>query len=83
MTKPLREFKPTHSLDITSVIALDIEIVHENGECFVYGAFYDGLNRYHDKVTKSKVRTNCYGHAYFVKRKERYYLVDFMKKTPF
>lgn len=83
MTKPKREFKPTHSLDITSVVTLDIELVCENGEYFVYGAFYDGLNRYHDKVTKSTVRTNSYGHTYFIKAKERYYLADFMKKTPF
>lgn len=83
MTKPKRKFNPTHSLDITSVITLDIELAVEEGEYFVYGAFYDGLNKYHDAVTKSKVRTNSYGHSYFIKRNERYYLADFMKKTPF
>jgi len=80
---PKREFKPTHYLDITSIVTLDIELVVENGESFVYGAFYDGLNMYHDRVTKSTVRTNRYGNLYFVKGRTRYYLADFMKKTPF
>lgn len=80
---PKREFKPTHYLDITSIVTLDIELVVENGQTYVYSAFYDGLNRYHDKVVKSTVRTNSYGNHYFVKRHQRYYLADFMKKTPF
>lgn len=83
MTKPKREFKPTHYLDITSIVSLEIEIVIENGQSYVYGAFYDGLNRYHDKVTKSVVRNNSYGHSYFVKGNQRYYLADFMSKSLF
>lgn len=80
---PKREFKPTHYLDTTSIVSLEIEIVIENGQSYVYGAFYDGLSRSYDKVTKSTVRTNSYGHHYFVKGHTRYYLADFMHKSLF
>ena len=83
MTKPIREFKPTHYMDITSSISLQIEVVVENGECFVYASFYDGLNKTFDRVTKSRARNNAYGNSYFVKANQRYYLSDFMQKSPF
>ena len=82
MTKPLREFRPTHCLDIDNFTVLTIQIVREDGEYFVYGAYYEGSSRV-GKVTKSVVRTNSRGHTYFVKSKQRYYLSDFIKKTPF
>lgn len=81
MTK--RDFKPTHYLVITNVFTLQIEISIENGECFVYGAFHDELSGKFDKVTKSRARNNCYGNSYFVKGGQRYYLSDFMQKSPF
>ena len=80
---PKHEFKPTHYLDVTSIVSLHIEIVKENGECFIYGAYYDSLDRRFDKVTKSTVRTNKFGHVYFIKSSQRYYLADFIRKTPF
>ena len=83
MTKSKREFKPTHYLDISVEVTLLIEVVVENGECFVYGAYYDNFNRSFDKVTKSSVRNNRYGNSYFIKNHQRYYLADFLKKTPF
>ena len=83
MTKPKHEFKPTHYLDISSVVSLHIEIIKSNGECFVYASYYDALNGYLDKVTQSTIRTNSHGHIYFIKNHQRYYLADFTKKSPF
>lgn len=83
MTKPIRKFNPSHYQDITSTLSLHIEIVKVNGECFVYGAYYDSINKCFGKVTKSSIRTNRYGRNYFVKNRQRYYLVDFLNKTPF
>lgn len=83
MTKPLRQFNPTHYMDITNVVSLHIEIVRDNGEHYVYASYYDGLNRCFDKVTKSVVRCGSKGHPYFLKNRQRFYLVDFFKKTPF
>lgn len=83
MPKSKREFKPTHYLDITSFMSLQIEVVVENCECFVYGAFYDSINRSFDHITKSKVRTNSYGKSYFIKSRNRYYLADFMSNYLF
>ena len=83
MPKAKREFKPTHYRDIDSVVTLRIEIVKSNGECFVYGAYYNRLTQCLDKVTVSTVRTNSYGNLYFVKNNQRYYLADFFRETPF
>lgn len=83
MTKPKREFKPTHYLDITSVVSLHIEIVKSDGQYYVHASYYDGLNKYFDKVTRSVVRADFKGHTYFVKSNQRFYLADFLKKTPF
>lgn len=80
---PKRNFNPTHYLDITSIVSLEIEIVIENGQSYVYSAFYDGLNRYYDKATKSVVRSDKRGHSYFVKKNQKYYLEDFLAKSMF
>ena len=78
-----RDFKPTHYLDITSVASLHIELVKKNGECFVYGAYYDELSRQFDRITISTIRNNKFGYSYFIKSGQRYYLADFKAKTPF
>ena len=83
MTKPFSEFSPTHYLMVDNYITLQIELVKDNGELFVYGAYYNELTRTLDKVTKSVVRSNFRGHSFFIKNHQRYYLADFTKKSPF
>lgn len=80
---PKRNFNPTHYLDILNFVSLEIEVVIESGQSYVYSAFYDGLNRCYDKVTKSVVRSDIRGHSYFVKKNQKYYLKDFLAKSLF
>lgn len=70
-------------MDITYFMSLQIEIIQDSGDYIVYGAYWDSSKKCFDKVTKSIVKYDRKGHAYFKKSDQRFYLADFMKKTPF
>lgn len=75
-----KDFIPTAQLGISTSCILQIRLVIENGEAFVYSAFYDVSGQRKSSVTKSHIRESNRGHAFFYKNRERYYLNDFVKK---
>lgn len=80
---PKLNFNPTHYLGITYSCSIGIHIVHENGETVVQNAFFDEQGKQKSKVAKATVRFDSKGHPYFLKNRQRYYLNDFIKKSPF
>jgi len=72
------EFKPTAVIGLTNTMSLMLDVKYEDGDNYVYSAF-NVIDSGIDKVTKALVHYNTYGHAYFTKHRQRYYLNDAMK----
>jgi hypothetical protein len=73
----VKDFVPTHYQSMVIGLSLLIEVKHENGEDFIYSRYStDGS---HDHVVRSVVRINGYGHPYFVRNRQRYFLSDFLR----
>lgn len=79
----LVNFKPTHELSVTSTCTIQILIAKENGEAFVYSSFYDEITKQNTRVSRTMIKFTVRGHPYFIKNRQRFYLNDFTKKTPF
>lgn len=80
---PKLNFNPTHYLVLTYFCSIGITISHEDGEVVVKSAMFDEHGVQKTKVTRATVRLDREGHPYFMKNHQRYYLNDFVKKSPF
>lgn len=71
------DFIPNARTSVSKDCTLCIIVCREQGDSYVYSAFYDEQEVRTSQVTKSLVNFNSRGHAYFTKCRQRYYLNDF------
>lgn len=70
-------FKPQATLGICNTLSLGIAIVHEDGDDYVYSMYLGDESK--KKLSKSRVMWNTYGHAYFRRDHQRFYINDFCR----
>lgn len=73
------DFRPQASMGITNSISLQIQLLEEEGDTYVYSSFVSGENQ--SEVTRARVRYNSHGKPYFHKNRKRHYLSEFMKNS--